>query len=149
MAADINSVVLVGRLTRDIEIRYTPNGIPVGKIGLANSRRAKKGDTWVDETNFFDVTLFGKSAESLAPYLTKGQQICIQGELRFESWEKDGQKSSRVVIIANNLQLLGSRQQQNTDYNSNQVENHYAKPSQTNSSESIPKSNTFDEDIPF
>lgn len=157
MAADINSVVLVGRLTRDIEVRYTPTGVPVGKLGLANNRRSKKGEQWVEETNFFDVTLFGKIAESLTPYLTKGQQICVEGELRFESWEKEGQKFSRINIVANNLQLLGSRPSgstnpisQNDGYQNNNSTMGGYNPSQSNMPSSVPNnSHSFDEDIPF
>lgn len=157
MAADINSVVLIGRLTRDIEVRYTPTGVPVGKIGLANNRRTKKGEQWIEETNFFDITLFGKMAESLTPYLTKGQQICVEGELRFESWEKEGQKFSRVGIIANNLQLLGSRPSgngssvsQNSSYSGNNNTMGGYNPSQSNMPSSVPKDpHSFDEDIPF
>ena len=105
--ADVNHVVLVGRLTRDAELKYTPSGYPISTFSLAINRRKKSGDTWVDEANFFDVDLFGKSAESLKTYLVKGKQIAVDGELRQDRWEKDGQKHSRVIISANNVQLLG------------------------------------------
>ena len=105
--ADVNHVVLVGRLTRDAELKYTPSGYPISSFSLAINRRKKSGDTWVDEANFFDVDLFGKSAESLKTYLVKGKQIAVEGELRQDRWEKDGQKHSRVTISANNVQLLG------------------------------------------
>jgi single-strand DNA-binding protein len=105
--ADVNHVVLVGRLTRDAELKYTPSGFPISTFSLAINRRKKSGDTWVDEANFFDVDLFGKSAESLKTYLIKGKQIAVEGELRQDRWEKDGQKHSRVTISASNVQLLG------------------------------------------
>lgn len=106
--ADINSVTLVGRLTRDIEITYSKsNNFPIGKFAIAINRRRKNGDQWIEEANFFDVTVMGTTAEKLRPYLTKGKQVGIEGSLQQDRWEKDGQKFSRVVIIANNIQLLG------------------------------------------
>lgn len=105
--ADLNHVMLIGRLTRDAELKYTPNGFAVANISLATNRRKKSGDQWVDEVSYFDVQLFGKSAEGLKQYLTKGKQIAVDGELRQDRWEQDGQSRSRVLINANNVQLLG------------------------------------------
>lgn len=105
--ADINHVVLVGRLTRDIEVTYTKNSTPIGKFGIAINRRRKVGDQWQEEANFFDVTIIGTTAESLKQYLLKGKQIGLEGSLQQDRWEKDGQKFSKVVIMANNVQLLG------------------------------------------
>lgn len=107
MAADINSVTIVGRLTRDAELKYTNSGFAISNIGIAVNRSRKDGDQWVEEANFFDVTLLGRRAESLNQYLQKGTKIAVTGELRQERWEKDGQKRSRVSIQANNIQLLG------------------------------------------
>lgn len=109
MAADINHVVLVGRLTRDVEMKYTNNGMAVAKLGLAVNRRRKKDEGWVDEVSFFNITLWGKIAESLQPYLTKGKQIAVDGELRQNRWEQNGQSRSTVEIVANNIQLLGGK----------------------------------------
>lgn len=107
--ADINHVILVGRLTRDIELKYTNTGLPIGRLGIAINRRRKKEDTWVDEANFFNVTIMGKIAESLRPYLTKGKQVGIEGELRQNKWEQNGQMHSTVDIFATNVQLLGGK----------------------------------------
>jgi len=104
---DINHVVLVGRLTRDMELKYTNTGLPIGKLGIAINRRRKKDDAWVDEANFFNVTLMGKIAESLQPYLTKGKQVGIEGELHQSKWEQNGQARSSVEVFATNVQLLG------------------------------------------
>lgn len=106
MSRDINQVVQIGRLTRDMELKYTSGGTAIGRISLANGYRTKKGDQWEDRTNFFDVNLFGKQAESLQKFLVKGTQICVAGELRHETWEQDGQKRSTVKIIAGDIQLL-------------------------------------------
>ncbi|GHV74563.1 single-stranded DNA-binding protein [Spirochaetia bacterium] len=107
MAADINHVVLVGRLTRDAELKYTAGGQAVCKFSIAVNRNKKSGDQWVDEASFFDVTLWGRQGEAVNQYLVKGKQVGIDGELRQDRWEQDGQKRSKVEIVANNLQLLG------------------------------------------
>ena len=109
--ADINSVVIVGRLTRDAELKYTSGGTAVSKLGIAVNRRVKKGDEWTESASFFDVTLWGKMAEGLYQYLVKGKQIAIEGELEQERWEKDGQAHSKVTITASNVQLLGGGSQ--------------------------------------
>ncbi len=106
---DLNRVILISRLTRDAEVQYTNTGLAIGKMGVAVNRRKKSGDQWIDEANFFDVTLFGKRAESLAQYLLKGTQVAVEGQLRQERWEQDGMKRSKVTIEATNIQLLGSK----------------------------------------
>jgi single-strand DNA-binding protein len=107
---DVNNVILIGRLTRDAELKYTTAGFPISNFSIAVNRRRKNGDQWVDDVNYFDITLFGKSAESLKQYLVKGKQIAVEGELKQDSWEQDGQSRSKVVITANNVQLLGGGQ---------------------------------------
>ena len=106
-SSDINSVVIVGRLTRDVELKYMNNGNAVASMSIAVNRSKKEGDQWVSEAHFFDVSYFGKGAEAVKPYLTKGKQIAVQGSLRQNRWEKDGQKQSRVVIVADSVELLG------------------------------------------
>ncbi len=106
---DINHVVLVGRLTRDAELRYTNSGSAMAAISLAINTRRRRDDQWVDEAHFFDAVVWGKTAESLSPYLTKGKQIGLEGELRQNRWEQDGQRRSKVEIFTRNIQLLGSR----------------------------------------
>ena len=107
--ADINRVILVGRLTRDAELKYTSGGTAVSKFGLAINRRRKVGDQWEEEASFFDIVVWGRVAEALNQYLLKGKQVGVDGELRQSRWEQDGQKRSRVEIHANNIQLLGGR----------------------------------------
>ncbi len=107
--ADINRVIIVGRLTRDAELKYTSGGSPVAKFGIAVNRRRKVGDQWEEEANFFDVVVWGRTAEALNQYLVRGKQIGVEGELRQDRWEQDGQKRSRVEIVASNIMLLGSR----------------------------------------
>jgi len=105
--ADINHVVLVGRLTRDAELKYTASGQAVCKFSVAVNRRRKNGDQWEDEANFFDVVLWGRQGESLNQYLLKGKPVGVEGELRQDRWQQEGQNRSKVEIVANNIQLLG------------------------------------------
>jgi single-strand DNA-binding protein len=111
MAGDINRVVLVGRLTRDPEVRHLPSGRPVLQIGLAvNGRQQDEAGNWGDKPNFFDVKLFGPRAEALVQYLAKGKRIGVDGRLDWSSWEgQDGQKRSKVEVVAFDIQLLDSR----------------------------------------
>lgn len=104
--ADINRVIEIGRLTKDAEVTYTPGGTAVAKFTIAVNRKVKNGDDWVDEANYFDIKLFGKSAESLKSYLLKGKIVGVDGYLKQERWEKGGQKYSRIIINANDIQLL-------------------------------------------
>lgn len=111
---DINRVVLIGRLTRDLgndqrDFAYTPNGQARANISIAVNRSRKQGDQWVDEANFFDVTIWGKTAENLKPYLTKGKQIAVEGYLKQDRWEKDGQRFSKVGVVADTVMLLGGK----------------------------------------
>src|SRR5574344_53892 len=108
---DINKTILIGRLTRDAEIKYTTSGTAIATCSIAvNASRKDQSGNWVDEANFFDVTLFGKAAENLKAYLTKGKQIAVEGHLKQDRWEKDGQKFSKIVIIADNVELGGGRE---------------------------------------
>jgi single-strand DNA-binding protein len=105
--ADINRVTLVGRLTRDSELKYTASGQAVCKFSVAVNRRRKNGDQWEDEANYFDIVLWGRQGESLNQYLLKGKAVGIDGELRQDRWQQDGQNRSKVEIVASNIQLLG------------------------------------------
>ncbi|RIK77843.1 MAG: single-stranded DNA-binding protein [Planctomycetota bacterium] len=107
--ASYNRVILVGNLTRDPELRYIPSGTAVSEIGLAVNDRVKKNDQWVDETTFVDVTLWGRTAEVANEYLSKGSNILIEGRLKLDTWEKDGQKRSKLRVVADKMQMLGSR----------------------------------------
>jgi single-strand DNA-binding protein len=106
--ADLNHVILIGRLTRDAELKYTANGQAVCKFSIVVNRRRKNGDQWVDEASFFDIVLWGRAGESLNQYLVKGKTVGIDGELRQERWEQDGQNRSKVEIMAKNIQLFAS-----------------------------------------
>jgi len=108
--ASFNRVILVGNLTRDPELRYIPSGTAVSDIGLAVNDRVKKGDQWVDEVTFVDITLWGRTAEIANEYLSKGSPVLIEGRLKLDRWEKDGQKHSKLKVTADKLQMLGSKE---------------------------------------
>jgi single-strand DNA-binding protein len=108
--ASFNRVILLGNITRDIELRRTGQGTAVTDIGLAVNERVKRNDEWVDEVNFFDVTLWGRTAEIADEYLGKGSSVMIEGRLKHETWEQpDGQKRSKVKVIGERMQMLGSK----------------------------------------
>jgi single-strand DNA-binding protein len=108
--ASFNRVILVGNLTRDPELRYIPSGTAVSDIGLAVNDRVKRGDQWVEEPVFVDITLWGRTAEIANEYLSKGSPVLIEGRLKLDRWEKDGQKHSKLKVIGERLQMLGARE---------------------------------------
>jgi single-strand DNA-binding protein len=105
--ADVNIVVLLGRLTRDPELRYTPGGTAVATLGVAVNNRVKQGEEWKDEPCFVDVTVFGRQAETSSEYLSKGSQVIIEGRLSYHKWEKDGQTRSKLEVKATNVRFVG------------------------------------------
>jgi single-strand DNA-binding protein len=107
--ASFNRVILVGNLTRDPELRYIPSGTAVSEIGLAVNERVKRNEQWVEETVFVDVTLWGRTAEVANEYLSKGAPVLIEGRLKLDTWEKDGQKRSKLRVTAEKMQMLGGR----------------------------------------
>ncbi len=151
MAADINKIVLLGRLTRDAELTVTGSGFSITRISLAVNRNRKQGDQWVDEANFFDATIYGKRGEALQNYLRKGQQVVIEGKLKQERWEQDGAKRSRVSIDIDELSLVGGRTNDSAQPN-NYNNSNAAKPSFTPQQPSAPKPvppPPFSDDVSF
>ena len=109
---DLNHVALIGRLTRDLgtderSFGYMSNGTARANVSVAVNRRRKSGEEWVEDVSYFDITIWGKTAENLKPYLVKGKQIAVDGHLKQDRWEKEGQKFSKVSIVADSVQLLG------------------------------------------
>ena len=107
--ASFNRVILVGNVTRDLELRHISSGTAVTDMGLAVNDRIKKGEQWVDETTFVDITIWGRTAEIAAEYLSKGSSVLIEGRLKLDSWEKEGQKHSKLKVVCDKMQMLGSR----------------------------------------
>ena len=110
--ATLNNVNLLGRLVKDPEIKMTPSGKKVCSFTIANNKRGKD-----ENANFFDCTAWEQKAEYLTKYGSKGSQILISGRLDQQSWEKDGKKQSRIMIIADDVQLLSSAsKKEDTDF---------------------------------
>ena len=109
--ADFNKVMLMGRLTRDPEMRYTPSGMAVAKVGLAVGRRYfnKNTQQTVEESAFIDCEAWGKQAETINQYMRKGRPLFIEGRLKFDTWEnQEGQKRSKLSVVIENFQFIDS-----------------------------------------
>ena len=136
--ADVNKVILIGRTTHEIDERsfgYTTGGTARLNISIAVNRREKRNGEWADRVSYFDVTIWGKTAENIKSYLHKGKQIAVDGYLDQQRWEKDGQKYSKVCIIADNVQLLGGKNE--------------GAPQQAQGYNDAGSGDDFPEDIPF
>lgn len=108
--ADVNLVVLVGRLTRDPEVRYTPSGTAIAQLGLAIGRKYKdQSGQLKEDTTFVDIDVFGRQAETAGQYLAKGRTVLIEGRLQLDQWEDktSGQKRSKLKVVGNRVQFLG------------------------------------------
>ncbi len=110
MARSLNQVTLMGNLTRDPELRQTPNGQNVTSFSLALNRSYKDSSgEWQEATDYIDIVCWGPLAERVAQYLSKGRRCLVQGRLQSRSWEQDGQKRSKVEVLANDVTFLDSR----------------------------------------
>lgn len=108
--ASFNKVILMGNLTKDPELRYTPNGTAVASFSLAVNRRFKQGDEFKDEVCYIDIVVFGKQAENCGQYLGKGHGIIIDGRLQQRRWEtEDGQKRSKHEVVAQSIRFLSKK----------------------------------------
>ena len=144
---DLNNYSVIGRMTRDLDERafaYTSNG--KARLNISIAVNDGYGDN--QYTSYFDVVVWGKTAENIKPYLGKGKQICINGRLRQDRWESNGQKNSRVVIVAETVQLLGGRD------NGAGSGGNYQQPAQQqepayNNAPAHNDGGDFSEDIPF
>ena len=146
MAGDINRVTIVGRLTRDPELRHLPSGTSVLQLGVAvNGRQKDDAGNWIDKPNFFDVKVFGNQADTLNTHLSKGRRIGVDGRLDWSSWEaQDGSKRSKVEIVAQSVQFLDSRSEGGGD-----GERQFVPAAATAGNEDFGGSASSDDDIPF
>jgi len=107
--AAFNRVILMGNITTEIDLRSTQGGTAVCDVSLAvNDRRKNQAGEWVEDTTFVDVTLWGRTAEVAAEYLGKGSPILIEGRLKLDTWETDGQKRSKLKVVGERMQMIGS-----------------------------------------
>lgn len=144
----INRVIISGNLTRDPEVRTTQSGMPVMSLGIAVNDRRKNGQTgeWEDYANFIDCTMFGNRAQNVAQYLSKGQRVMIDGKLRYSTWERDGQKRSKIEVIIDDLDFQGTRNQGGAPQGGANNAAAYSAPTTPVVDTS---SSVYDEDIPF
>ncbi len=173
-----NKVILVGNLTRDVEMRYTSSGSAIGKVGIATNRKFKSASGELrDETMFIDLTFFGRTAEIASQYLRRGSKVLVEGRLILEQWvAQDGTKRSRHSVTVESMQMLDSRgdaaqnnqnssgygnaapqaqQQQSYTQNSSQPAQAQQAPTQNDAKQNIPQEPNIpeididDEEIPF
>ena len=140
----INRVVISGNLTRDAELRTTQSGMSILDFGVAVNDRRKNQRTgeWEDCPNFVDCTMFGTRAEKLQPYLTKGSKVALEGKLRYGSWERGGQRRSKLGVIVDDLEFMSSRR--------DDAGSGYAPRPVTEADPAIDAAaSVYDEDIPF
>ena len=104
-----NRVILAGNLVRDPETRFLPSGVAVTSFSIAVNRRYKSNNEVKEEVSFFDISVFGKTGENCAEYLSKGRPVLVEGRLRQRRWEADGVKKSKIEVVADNVQFLGPR----------------------------------------
>ncbi|MCE5194969.1 MAG: single-stranded DNA-binding protein [Nitrospiraceae bacterium] len=104
-----NKVIMIGNLTKDPELRYTPQGTPVTSFRLAVNSKYKQSDELKSETLFIDIVVFGKQAESCSQYLSKGKSALVEGRLVERRWESDGQQRNKMEVIAASVRFLSSR----------------------------------------
>ena len=151
-----NKVILVGNLTRDVELKYTPTGTAIAKFGLATNRTYKDSMTGENkqEVMFIDITVFGRSAEIANQYLNKGRRVLIEGRLVLDQWvDSSGQKRSKHSIVAEKVQFMENKSADSG--NSYNQTNTYQQPQQQapqhqmQQKENIPSIDINDEEIPF
>lgn len=136
----INKAFLTGHLTRDPELRTTAKGTPVISFGIAVNERVQNQQTgeWEDRANFFDCTMFGARAESLSRFISKGNKVSIEGRLRWNQWERDGQKRTKVEVVVSEIELMNARHNEENSYSPDPV-----------TTEAPATTSIYDQDIPF
>lgn len=137
----INKACISGNLTKDMEVRQTAEGIEIGSFTVAvNERRKDKNGEWNDFPNYIDCTMFGSRAAKIVQYLTKGAKVAIEGKLRQSTWERDGQKRSKVEVIVDEVEFLSrsQRQAQADEYQPSYQQ-----------SQTYQQASVYDTDIPF
>ncbi|MDR0761768.1 MAG: single-stranded DNA-binding protein [Campylobacteraceae bacterium] len=148
-----NRVILVGNLTRDIELRYTPSGIAICTTGIATNHRFKKQDgSQSEEVMFIDITLFGRNAEIANQYLKKGSKVLIEGRLKLDTWnDQNGQKRSKHTITVDSLKMMDQKGQDRND--GGNFDEEYRQPTsnavQNTPKQNIPEIDINEDEIPF
>lgn len=150
--SSLNNVTIVGRIVRDIDLRYTQNNTAHTVASIALERNYKVGNEWQKETSFVDVEFWGFLAESLKKNSGKGKMLGVSGYLVQQKWEKDGVKHSKVCVVAEKMQLIERFESASSQQNAPQYYQSQSAPQNYQNQEQIPQSQfsgDFDEDIPF
>lgn len=158
----INRVNISGNLTRDPELRQTTSGTAILRFGVAvNDRRRNQSGEWEDVPNFVDCVVFGNRAEPLSRFLSKGSKVAVEGKLRYSSWERDGQRRSKLEVVVDEVEFLsprgaGAQGLQGGYQQSSQQQPSYTAPApapapapQSPPVQKPPSADVYDEDIPF
>lgn len=146
----INRVCITGNLTRDHELRATQSGSQVLNFGIAVNGRRKNPQSgeWEDYPNFIDCTMFGTRAEKIANYIAKGSKVAIEGKLRYSSWEKDGERRSKLEVIVDEIEFMSRRDEQGGAVISTPVPAP-VRPAAPRQAAPVAAAEVYDEDIPF
>ncbi len=150
--ANLNKVQLIGNLTRDPEVKYTPKGMAVAELGMAINRYyTPEGGERREETTFVDVTLWGKQAELAGQYLKKGRPVYIEGRLQLDTWDDktSGQKRSKLRVVGENMQFLDSKRSGGDDEEGGAPAQKFSKPAARPAAPPAASSAPEDDDIPF
>ena len=115
----MNKIIIIGRLTNDIEMNATKGGLNTGKTTIAFNNKVKQGNEWIDKATFIEIRVFGNTATYLSKYSSKGSKIAIEGKLFYDSWEYEGKKYNKHYIICDSVELLDSKESNNSNYRSN------------------------------
>ena len=158
----INRVNISGNLTRDPELRQTTSGTAILRFGVAvNDRRRNQSGEWEDVPNFVDCVVFGNRAEPLSRFLSKGSKVAVEGKLRYSSWERDGQRRSKLEVVVDEVEFLsprgaGAQGAQGSRQQPGQQQPSYTAPApapdpapQSPPVQKPPSADVYDEDIPF
>lgn len=147
--SSFNKVILLGNVTRDVELKYTPKGTAVAQVGMAVNRVYKNDrDEKVEEVTFVDVDLFGRTAEIAGEYLNKGKQVLFEGRLKLDTWDdkESGKKRSKLRVIGETMQLLGGKKQDDSSHESPKSAPPRGRPAPPQDPDLDPAS---EDDIPF
>ena len=149
-----NKVILIGNLSRDVELKYTASGTAIGKFSLATNRTYKDNSTGENKQDvmFIDITLFGKTAENANKYLAKGKKVMIEGGLQLEQWTaQDGTKRSKHSVVCETMQFMGGKSEENNNQNQGYSPSHQRPSTQQQPprQQQTPEIDINEEDIPF
>lgn len=149
MSGSVNKVILVGNLGKDPELRYSQSGTPVCNFSIATTNKYKKGDEWVEDTEWHRIVAFGKTGENCAQYLAKGRQVYVEGRLQTNKWQdRDGNDRWTTQVVANNVVFLGDGRGQRQGSSQGRQETN-RQPDPAPADDSYPEGGYGNDGVPF